>query len=225
MKKLLLSSIFIFSIITICLVNTSLVHANHLPAFDECENITSHCPSNTQCKQATGTIAPGVVGDGKLRCLPLTGVSTIFGRVDPPTAIETLGLGSGGINNFLNMLIILIYIIAGIVFVFMILWGAFQFLTSGGNKESLDSARKRITFALIGIALFATAFAVISLVGRFTGFTFFSTQTSIGCTTPSRYFIDPGTLKCFQSVWRNNVPHAPGRCTEVFIEVEDRFCR
>lgn len=183
-----------------------------------------------RCVDPIGAPTPGY------SCLADTGglfrcERDVFGQVEIPQAIKDLGVGSGGISNFLNMLIILIYIIAGIVFVFMILWGAFQFLTSGGNKESLDSARKRIIYALTGITLFAIAFAVISLIGRFTGFTFFSTQTSIGCTTPSRYFIDPNTLKCIQTVHRNNVPYnaqgsyVMGQCVEVFIEVEDRFCR
>ncbi len=148
-----------------------------------------------------------------------------LGKVDAPQAIKDLGIGSSGISSFLNMSIILIYIIAGIVFVFMILFGAFQFLTSGGNKEQLDSARKRITFALIGIILFAVAFAVISLVGRFTGFTFFSSSNSLGCTGTEVYYPDTNTGKCIHKVFRNNVPDSSGKCEPVFIEVEDRFCK
>lgn len=177
-----------------------------------------------RCVDPLGTPTPGYscLADtaGLFRC-----ERDVFGQVAVPQAIKDLGVGSGGISNFLNMLIILIYIIAGIVFVFMILWGAFQFLTSGGNKEALDSARKRIIYALIGIALFAIAFAVISLISRFTGFTFFSYGNSTGCTGAETYHIDSGTGRCMHKAWRNNVSHSPGVCTEVFVEVENRFCK
>ncbi len=71
------------------------------------------------------------------------------------------------------MLIILIYMLAGVILVFMILWGAIQWLTSGGDKEAVQSAQKRITNAIIGIILMSITWAILSLVGDFTGFSFF----------------------------------------------------
>jgi len=103
---------------------------------------------------------------------------SVFGTIKAPNEILPLiqkgGEGAGGISLVLNNLITLIYIFAGIFFVFMILWGAFQWLTSGGEKEAVAAARGRITNAVIGIILFAVAFAIIQIVGTFTGFTFFT---------------------------------------------------
>ena len=102
----------------------------------------------------------------------------VFGTIKAPNEILPLiqkgGEGAGGISLLLNNLITLIYIIASVIFIFWILWGAFQWLTSGGEKEAVAAARGRIINAIIGIILFAVAFAIIQIVGTFTGFTFFT---------------------------------------------------
>ena len=105
-----------------------------------------------------------------------TDISKIFGRILPPTAIQNFDFGAAGISKFLSNLVALIYSLAAVVLIFMLLWGAFDWLTSGGEKEKVEAARNRITYALIGMILFAVAFAIIQLLGTFTGFTFFAGQ-------------------------------------------------
>ncbi|MBI2018220.1 hypothetical protein HYS96_00800 [Candidatus Daviesbacteria bacterium] len=103
-----------------------------------------------------------------------------FGSISPPPAIKDFigsdPTGAGGISQFLSNLVTLIYGLAAIVLLFMILWGAFDWMTSGGEKEKLESARNKIISAIIGIMLFAVAFAIIQVLGQFTGFTFFVGQ-------------------------------------------------
>lgn len=43
---------------------------------------------------------------------------------------------------------------------FWLVWGAFQYLFAGGNKESLAKARSRITWAIIGLVIIILAFAI-----------------------------------------------------------------
>lgn len=109
-------------------------------------------------------------------------VECIFGTISPPTAIQKLigtdTTGTSGLNKFLSNLVILIYSLAAVVLIFMILWGAFDWMTSEGDKEKVASAQRKIINALIGILLFAVAFAVIRLVGQFTGFSFFAGQNA-----------------------------------------------
>lgn len=110
----------------------------------------------------------------------LADIPGTFGKIVPPSPIATfLGsdkTGAGGISAFLSNLITLIYSVAFIVLIFMILWGAFDWLTSEGDKEKLQNAQKKIINAVVGIVLFAIAFAVIQVLGKFTGFTFFVGQ-------------------------------------------------
>ncbi len=101
----------------------------------------------------------------------------IFGEITPPKELEPLigkgGQGAGGISLFLNNLITLIYEIAAILVVFMLLWGGLEWILSGGDKEKVGEARKRIVNALIGLGLLAVAFAILKVFGIFTGFTTF----------------------------------------------------
>lgn len=112
-------------------------------------------------------------------------IKDIFGSITPPSPIANFAsgdqTGATGISKFLSNAITLIYSLAAVVLIFMILWGAFEWLTSGGDKEKLSSAQKRIINAIIGIILFAVAFAIIKVLGQFTGFTFFTGQNSLFC--------------------------------------------
>lgn len=105
-------------------------------------------------------------------------IGNIFGKIKPPDALKGLisqdASGAGGISQFLSNLILLIYTIAAVVLIFMLLWGAFDWMTSEGDKEKLTKAQQKIISAIIGILLFAVAFAVIRILGQFTGFTFFA---------------------------------------------------
>lgn len=107
-------------------------------------------------------------------------VAGFFGVIQPPPVLRDLlakdPSGAGGISRFLSNGIVLIYSIASIVLLFMLLWGAFEWMTSGGDKEKLAGAQRRIINAVIGILIFAVAFAVIQVLGIFTGFTFFAGQ-------------------------------------------------
>lgn len=107
-------------------------------------------------------------------------IKDIFGTIKPPKELDTFVLkdptGAGGISLFLSKLVALIYTVAIVVLVLMILWGAFDWITSEGQKEKIESARNKIIHSIIGILLFAVAFAIIQVLGQFTGFTFFAGQ-------------------------------------------------
>lgn len=111
---------------------------------------------------------------------PQDKVECAFGKITAPSPIagflEKNPTGSGAISEFLSRAVVLIFSIAAIVLIFMLLWGAFEWMTSAGDKEAIGKARSRIINALIGILLFAVAFAVIQVLGVFTGFTFFKEQ-------------------------------------------------
>lgn len=97
----------------------------------------------------------------------------IFGRISPPDAVKDLGTGNVGLGNVLTNILTLIYILAGIAFLFMIVFAAFQLITSGGDKEKVGAARSRITYAVIGIIILALAFVAAQVLGSITGLTFF----------------------------------------------------
>lgn len=125
-------------------------------------------------------------------------IQSLFGQIKAPSPLARLlnqdSTGGGAISKFLSNFVTLIYIVAAIVLIFMFLWGAFEWMTSGGDKEKIASAQRRIINAFIGILLFAVAFAVISLVGQFTGFTFFSDKSNTTTGGPKPIYCPPGQV-------------------------------
>ena len=103
-----------------------------------------------------------------------------FGTITPPQALQNFlrgdPTGAGAIGKLLTNIIGLFYAVAIIVLIFMIVWGAYDWMTSEGDKEKLSSAQKKLINAFVGILLFAVAFAVIQVLGTFTGFQFFAGQ-------------------------------------------------
>lgn len=104
---------------------------------------------------------------------PQSSLDKVFGKIDPPFAITKIGRGAEGINKVLNVFVNIIYTVAAIIVLFMIVIGAFQWITSGGDKEAIKSARGRITWAIIGITLLALTFVILRVLGQILGFSFF----------------------------------------------------
>lgn len=107
--------------------------------------------------------------------LALDNVDQVFGKVEPPAQIDKLTNpgGGAGISFFLNTVIELIFVFATVAVVFMVIIGAVQLIMSGGDKEAIAGARKRITWALIGLALLGLSFVILRIVGQILGFELF----------------------------------------------------
>lgn len=63
----------------------------------------------------------------------------------------------------------IMYILGGLTVLVFMVWGAFDWITSGGDKEKLSSAQKKITNSLIGLALLALSAFIVSLAGQIAG--------------------------------------------------------
>ena len=90
-------------------------------------------------------------------------------KIDPPK-LGGKDVGYTDISKFINNIITLAFIIAVIIVLFMLVWGAIEWIFSGGNKDNVANARNRIIHALVGFAILAVAFAIARLAGQFLGF-------------------------------------------------------
>ena len=54
-----------------------------------------------------------------------------------------------------------------IIAVIMLLYGAFKFFTAGGSEDQVATARKFITYALVGVAVALLARSLVYVVGNF----------------------------------------------------------
>src|SRR3972149_2479169 len=91
-------------------------------------------------------------------------------------ALGKLNLNTG--VNFLKQLIPsligLAFAVGVIIFFFMLLIGAVQWITSGGDKANLESARGRIMSAIIGLVVLFSVFAIIKVIQTFFGISILS---------------------------------------------------
>src|SRR5258708_7150075 len=85
----------------------------------------------------------------------------------PITAQPGYATNFGALINFLLRLVLVVGAI--LVFAYLI-FGGFQYITSGGEKTKTEAARNRIVAAIIGLLILAASWAVLTLVIRFLGF-------------------------------------------------------
>lgn len=73
-------------------------------------------------------------------------------------------LGNLTFEGIISGLISFVMIIAALVFFFMLVIGGIQWMISGGDKAGAETARGKITAALIGLVIVFSAWAIIQLV-------------------------------------------------------------
>ncbi|MBI5619506.1 hypothetical protein HY950_00930 [Candidatus Gottesmanbacteria bacterium] len=102
----------------------------------------------------------------------------LLAQITNPVLPQTLGGGDKGHTIDEGTVIVgkLISNIVGLVFIFAfflaflyLLTGSIQWITSGGDKSTLETARNKIIHALMGLIITAAAWAIVKLAGQFLG--------------------------------------------------------
>lgn len=97
-----------------------------------------------------------------------------------PTPIEVKFTDIPGISadlgTVLGNAIRIIFAVATILVLFMLIFGALEWIMSGGEKEKVASARGRITNALIGLAILGLAFVIATVAGGIIGIDVFNVK-------------------------------------------------
>lgn len=90
------------------------------------------------------------------------GIATRFNNKNPfaEEIVETIVLN----------VISLFFLVGGIGTVVYFIWGAVDWILSGGDKEKIAGARKKMTHALVGLALLSLSFVIINWIGLIVGF-------------------------------------------------------
>jgi len=84
--------------------------------------------------------------------------------IDNPVIDNEITAG-GLVGDVLSFAIFIGFILA----FFFLLQGAFQWISSGGDESKVESARNRITQAIIGLVLLVSVWALYVFVGDFIG--------------------------------------------------------
>ncbi len=72
--------------------------------------------------------------------------------------------GVSNVENFIRSIITVFAGLAGLVATGFLVAGGFTYITSSGNPEHLDRAKRTITYALIGLAITIGAFVISNIV-------------------------------------------------------------
>ena len=88
-----------------------------------------------------------------------TGVRSYFGLGAGPAGQTTVG------DLVTNVLQILLLVAGSVAVVFLVL-GGFRYITSRGNEEATESAKKTMTAAIVGLVVIIMAFAAVYIVSQ-----------------------------------------------------------
>ncbi|BCX14438.1 MAG: hypothetical protein KatS3mg088_121 [Patescibacteria group bacterium] len=74
-----------------------------------------------------------------------------------------------GLEYYFSNIISVAIEFGGIILFIMLIIGGFNYLTSNGNPQQAESAKKTITYAIAGIVVLALSFLILKLIYVFTG--------------------------------------------------------
>ena len=89
--------------------------------------------------------------------------------------VGPLGVNQGGaqaattFTNTLSKVIGVLTVVAFIWFTFQMILGAIGIVSSGGDKGSVEKARKQITTGILGVVMVIAAIFIVSLLGTLFG--------------------------------------------------------
>lgn len=78
------------------------------------------------------------------------------------------------VSSFINLLVPLSFIIAGLIVLFFLIGGGFAIVAGGGDAKSVENGQKQITNAVLGFVVIFAAYWIIKIVEIITGIEIFN---------------------------------------------------
>ena len=78
------------------------------------------------------------------------------------------------LQKLIPSLVSIFLLLGSLFFFFFILWGAVEWISSGGDKGKIEAARTRITNSVIGLAILYSTWAIVNVISTFFGITIFN---------------------------------------------------
>ncbi len=115
-------------------------------------------------KYLAATLAAGAAFQAAATTASAKTQSLIKGDFKTPTGYAT-DLG-GLLQSVLNF----VMVIAALMVFFYLIYGGIEWISSGGDKGKTESARNKITAAVVGLIILAASYAIFIVVLNFLGF-------------------------------------------------------
>ena len=90
-------------------------------------------------------------------------------NISPGGDFANLNFRAANVSKIIEALIALIFIVAVVIALFFLLWGAVKWIMSGGDKAAVESARGMIVAAVVGLVILFLAFLLLNVLLAFFG--------------------------------------------------------
>ena len=85
--------------------------------------------------------------------------------IEAPTEVPTGGVDTG--QKIIQIGVTLLFIAAILLALIYLIQGGIQWIVSGGDKQKIDQARLKLTYAVVGLVIVLSAFLIVNVVGGF----------------------------------------------------------
>lgn len=91
-------------------------------------------------------------------------------NVPVPTGVKEISDNAGPFGqNILKLGIEILFISAFVLALVFLVWGGINWITSQGNKESLQKARQTLIYSVFGLVIILLSFLLVRILGHFFG--------------------------------------------------------
>lgn len=88
-------------------------------------------------------------------------------QINPVGGIPKGGLGK--VEDLIQLGTTLLLVGVSLIALAFLIWGGIAWITSGGDKTGIETARKKITYALLGLVVAFLAYFIVNILGTFFG--------------------------------------------------------
>ena len=91
---------------------------------------------------------------------------TTPGGYQPGTSIQE---STGAVEKLLSNVLVILTIVASLAFAIMFLLGGLNWITAGGDKGKIETAKKMMTSGATGMIVIAVSYSIVWIVGKALG--------------------------------------------------------
>ena len=91
-----------------------------------------------------------------------------YSEVYNPTGTAEDKFGSKAINFVIADIIVVLLQMAGVLAIFFIIYSGFTYVRAFGQEETIQSAKKGLTWAILGLCLVILSYAIVQAIIRIT---------------------------------------------------------
>lgn len=73
------------------------------------------------------------------------------------------------LGTLISLLLKNVFVLAGLIFFFVLIFSGLKYILSGGNKENIQKAGAGITNALMGIIIIFVSYWIVVIIEKLTG--------------------------------------------------------